>query len=47
MLDYAAIREIFDVGDEIFKLLVASLCPSIYGHELVKAGLVLALFGGK
>lgn len=23
-----------------------SLCPTIYGSELVKAGLVLALFGG-
>ena len=26
--------------------LVHSLCPTIYGHELVKAGLLLALFGG-
>ncbi len=26
--------------------IVNSLCPSIYGHELVKAGLCLALFGG-
>lgn len=23
-----------------------SLCPNIYGHEIVKAGLLLALFGG-
>ncbi len=23
-----------------------ALCPCIYGHELVKAGLLLALFGG-
>lgn len=45
-LDYTAIREIFDIGPELFKLFVASICPSIYGHELVKAGLVLALFGG-
>lgn len=22
------------------------MCPSIYGHELVKAGLLLSLFGG-
>jgi hypothetical protein len=25
---------------------VHSLCPTIYGHELVKAGMLLALFGG-
>ena len=31
---------------EQFKQLVHSLCPVIYGHELVKAGIVLALFGG-
>lgn len=30
----------------LFRLLVGSLCPSIYGHELVKAGLLLCLFGG-
>lgn len=29
-----------------FALIVASLCPAIYGHELVKAGLILSLFGG-
>jgi DNA helicase MCM8 len=27
-------------------LLTASLCPTIFGHELVKFGLLLALFGG-
>ena len=31
---------------KLLKLLVASLCPSIYGNELVKAGLLLGLFGG-
>ena len=32
-------------GDQL-RQLVHSLCPTIFGHELVKAGLVLALFGG-
>jgi hypothetical protein len=27
-------------------LVVASVCPGIYGHEMVKAGLILGLFGG-
>lgn len=31
---------------EQFRHLVHALCPGIFGHELVKAGLVLALFGG-
>ena len=33
---------------QIFLLytLPRSLCPAIYGHEMVKAGLVLGLFGG-
>lgn len=30
----------------MIRLLVNSLCPSIFGHELVKAGLILGLFGG-
>lgn len=32
-------------GDQL-RQLVAALCPTIYGHELVKAGLLLSLFGG-
>jgi hypothetical protein len=31
---------------DTFGVLVASLAPAIYGHDLVKAGLLLALFGG-
>ena len=31
---------------EQFRHLTHALCPSIHGHELVKAGLLLALFGG-
>lgn len=30
----------------LFALLVHSLCPGIYGHEMIKAGLILSLFGG-
>lgn len=29
-----------------FALIVASACPQIFGHEVVKAGLLLGLFGG-
>ena len=32
--------------NDLFPLFVKSACPSIYGNELVKAGLVLSLFGG-
>ncbi|KAJ0088164.1 hypothetical protein Patl1_32036 [Pistacia atlantica] len=35
-----------EYGSDIFRQLVQSICPSIYGHELVKAGITLALFGG-
>ena len=30
----------------LFPFIVQSICPSIYGQELVKAGLALTLFGG-
>ena len=34
-------------GDrDVFRLIVGSLCPTIFGQEVVKAGLVLGLFGG-
>lgn len=32
---------------DVFNTLVNSLCPAIFGHELVKAGLLLGLFGGR
>ncbi|XP_053384115.1 DNA helicase MCM8-like [Mercenaria mercenaria] len=38
--------EMIQSEEQLFRLLVGSVCPSIYGHELVKAGLVLGLFGG-
>lgn len=41
-----AIQEIQSQPD-LLRLLVHSLCPVIYGHLLVKAALVLALFGGR
>ncbi|XP_038074651.1 DNA helicase MCM8-like [Patiria miniata] len=40
-----AIQEIQDQKN-LFRLIVGSLCPAIYGHEMVKAGLILGLFGG-
>lgn len=33
-------------GGSCLGLLIASLCPTIFGHELVKGGLLLGLFGG-
>ncbi|XP_006894296.1 PREDICTED: DNA helicase MCM8 isoform X2 [Elephantulus edwardii] len=43
--DLYAVQEI-QAEENLFKLIVNSLCPVIFGHELVKAGLALALFGG-
>ncbi|CAJ0963326.1 unnamed protein product [Ranitomeya imitator] len=43
--DLYAIQEI-QSQENLLKLIVHSLCPTIYGHEVVKAGLLLALFGG-
>lgn len=38
--------ERFCAAEDSFALLVDALCPAIYGHEAVKAGLLLALFSG-
>ncbi|KAI6698199.1 hypothetical protein NL676_018318 [Syzygium grande] len=35
-----------EYSSDIFRQILQSICPSIYGHELVKAGITLALFGG-
>lgn len=43
--DLRLVRDIA-LDPDPFALVVASLCTSIVGHELVKAGLVLALLGG-
>jgi DNA helicase MCM8 len=43
--DLQAIKEIHEDKDTL-KLLVGSLCPTIYGHEVIKVGLLLGLFGG-
>ncbi|XP_034950895.1 DNA helicase MCM8-like [Chelonus insularis] len=43
--DLIAIKKIHNRQD-LFYLLVHSLCPTIYGHEMIKTGLLLSLFGG-
>ncbi|GER28680.1 DNA replication licensing factor MCM8 [Striga asiatica] len=35
-----------EYGSDVFRQILQSICPSIYGHELVKAGITLSLFGG-
>ncbi|XP_017771643.1 PREDICTED: DNA helicase MCM8-like [Nicrophorus vespilloides] len=44
-ISYYAIQKIH-AEPNLFRLLVHSLCPTIYGLEMVKAGLLLGLFGG-
>jgi DNA helicase MCM8 len=31
---------------DVFHLLIRSMCPSIFGHELPKTGILLCMFGG-
>jgi DNA helicase MCM8 len=45
LTDLFMVREIA-AQDNLLHLIVNSVCPAIYGHEVVKAGLALALFGG-
>jgi DNA helicase MCM8 len=44
--DLQVITEIYQENSKIFRLLVHSISPGIFGHDLVKAGLCLILFGG-
>ncbi|KAI8826185.1 MCM2/3/5 family-domain-containing protein [Fimicolochytrium jonesii] len=44
--DLYGIRQLAE-DPNLFSLLVHSLCPAIYGHEVIKATLLLALFGGR
>uniref|UniRef100_A0A1Y1K104 DNA helicase MCM8 n=1 Tax=Photinus pyralis TaxID=7054 RepID=A0A1Y1K104_PHOPY len=43
--DYYAIQRIH-ARPSLFRYLVQSQCPNIYGNEIVKAGLLLTMFGG-
>ncbi|KAF9351710.1 DNA replication licensing factor mcm8 [Mortierella sp. NVP85] len=44
--DLYAIEEVH-LEPQLFKLIVNSFSPAIYGHEMVKAGILFALFGGR
>jgi DNA replication licensing factor MCM6 len=33
-------------SDNIYQRLVASIAPTVYGHEIVKKGILLQLMGG-
>lgn len=45
MRDYYCIQKLHS-KPHLFEAMVNSLCPGIYGHEMVKAGMLLSLFGG-
>lgn len=45
MSDYYCIQKLHS-NPYLFEVMVSSLCPGIYGHEMVKAGFLLSLLGG-
>jgi DNA helicase MCM8 len=45
MAELSMIHNIAERKD-VFPLLIKSICPSIFGHELPKTGILLSLFGG-
>ncbi|KAJ3257437.1 DNA replication licensing factor mcm8 [Boothiomyces macroporosus] len=45
--DLRGINEIYNYQGDLFKLLVHSVCPTVFGHEMVKAGILLTLFGAR
>jgi len=44
-LDLEMVRKVYH-SPSPFELIVSSICPTIFGHELIKFGLALILFGG-
>ncbi|KAF0477127.1 DNA helicase MCM8 isoform X1 [Gigaspora margarita] len=47
LTDFYKIKRIIDFqSDDLFKRIINSFCPNVYGHEIVKAGILLAVFGG-
>ena len=44
-LDLEMVRKVYN-SPSPFELVVSSVCPTIFGHELIKFGLALILFGG-
>jgi DNA replicative helicase MCM subunit Mcm2 (Cdc46/Mcm family) len=46
-MDLQLINDIKHLEDgNVMRLLVSSICPGIFGHEMVKAGMVLCMFSG-
>jgi DNA replication licensing factor MCM6 len=43
--EYDELRAMID-SDHIYSRLVQSIAPTVYGHEIVKKGLLLQLMGG-